>query len=141
MGAFGLALHGPIGHYWYGFLDRTIMTAAPTSAAAVASKTAIDQIFWAPIFTSVFFGSMKVMDGKADEISTEVKEKLWPTMKVNWTVYVFMLFAFGSSLLRIASACEIRTALQRLTRFIRWRTFCLPMRMGICFRCLVRSAS
>lgn len=89
MGAFGLALHGPIGHYWYGFLDRTIMTAAPTSAAAVATKTAIDQILWAPIFTSVFFGSMKAMDGKADEISSEVKEKLWPTMKVNWTVCVF----------------------------------------------------
>lgn len=87
MGAFGLALHGPIGHYWYGFLDRTIMTAAPTSAAAVATKTAIDQILWAPIFTSVFFGSMKLMDGKANEISGEVSEKLWPTMKVNWTVW------------------------------------------------------
>lgn len=86
MGAFGLALHGPIGHYWYGFLDRTVMTAAPTSAAAVATKTAIDQICWAPLFTSIFFGSMKLMDGKSDEISKEITEKLWPTMKVNWTV-------------------------------------------------------
>lgn len=83
MGAFGLCLHGPIGHYWYGFLDRTIMTKAPTSAAAVASKTAIDQILWAPIFTSLFFASMKVMDGKGNEIEAEVKNKLWPTMKVN----------------------------------------------------------
>jgi protein Mpv17 len=85
MAAFGLCLHGPIGHYWYGFLDRSIMANAPTSAAAVFSKTAIDQILWAPIFTSVFFGSMKVMDGKADEIAGEVSEKLWPTMKVNCT--------------------------------------------------------
>lgn len=85
MGAFGLALHGPIGHYWYGFLDKTIMVKAPTSAAAVFSKTAIDQVLWAPIFTSVFFASMKVMDGKADEISGEVSQKLWPTMKVNCT--------------------------------------------------------
>lgn len=91
MGAFGLALHGPIGHYWYGFLDRTIMVAAPTSAAAVATKTAIDQILWAPVFTSMFFGAMKVMDGKVDEIPTEISEKLWPTMKVNWTVYVSLL--------------------------------------------------
>lgn len=73
------------------------MTKAPTSAAAVATKTAIDQIFWAPIFTSVFFGSMKAMDGKASEIPTEVKEKLWPTMKVNWTVYVNLLFSPISS--------------------------------------------
>lgn len=64
------------------------MTAAPTSARAVATKTAVDQIFLAPIFTSVFFGAMKAMDGKADEVASEVKEKLWPTMKVNWTVYV-----------------------------------------------------
>ncbi|CAN8075910.1 unnamed protein product [Agarophyton chilense] len=87
MGAFGLCLHGPIGHYWYSFLDRSIMTAAPTSAPAVAAKTAIDQIFFAPIFTSMFFGAMKAMDGKVDEVSGEVKEKLWPTMKVNWTVW------------------------------------------------------
>lgn len=92
MAAFGLALHGPIGHYWYGFLDRSIMAHAPTSAAAVATKTAIDQILWAPIFTSVFFGSMKVMDGKGDEIQEEISNKLWPTMKVNWTVYVTVCF-------------------------------------------------
>jgi protein Mpv17 len=83
MAAFGVALHGPIGHYWYGFLDKTIMAHAPTSARAVVTKTAIDQILWAPIFTSVFFGSMKIMDGKPGEISGELQEKLWPTMKVN----------------------------------------------------------
>ncbi|KAA8499192.1 Protein SYM1 [Porphyridium purpureum] len=87
LAAFGACLHGPIGHYWYGFLDRTIMTAAPTSAAAVATKTAVDQILWAPIFTSVFFGSMKLMDGKPDEIVPEIEAKLWPTMLVNWKVW------------------------------------------------------
>lgn len=93
MGAFGLALHGPIGHVWYGMLDRTIMVANPTSAAAVATKTAVDQILFAPVFTSMFFGAMKAMDGKPDEIGEEVKSKLWPTMKVNWTVYVIRICA------------------------------------------------
>lgn len=93
MAAFGLCLHGPIGHFWYNFLDRSIMTAAPTSAAAVATKTAVDQILFAPIFTSMFFGAMKAMDGKAGEVKEEVSNKLWPTMKVNWTVYVVMLIA------------------------------------------------
>lgn len=102
MAAFGIALHGPIGHYWYGFLDRTIMTHAPTSAMAVASKTAIDQILWAPIFTSMFFGSMKAMDGKSHEIKDEISNKLWPTMKVNWTVYV-LPFLFSFSVLFIAA--------------------------------------
>jgi protein Mpv17 len=89
MAAFGVALHGPIGHYWYGFLDKSIMAHAPTSAKAVVAKTAIDQILWAPIFTSVFFGSMKIMDGKPGEIAGEVHDKLWPTMKVNcmWPLF------------------------------------------------------
>lgn len=100
MAAFGLALHGPIGHYWYGFLDRSIMASAPTSAGAVATKTIIDQVLWAPIFTSLFFGSMKVMDGKADEIQEEISNKLWPTMKVNWTVYVDHTPVFLYSLFR-----------------------------------------
>lgn len=94
MAAFGLALHGPIGHYWYGMLDRTVMVSKPTSATAVATKTAIDQIFFAPVFTSMFFGAMKAMDGKTDEIKEEVETKLWPTMKVNWTMYVFFCFGF-----------------------------------------------
>lgn len=99
MGAFGLALHGPIGHYWYGMLDRTVMVSKPTSGLAVATKTVIDQILFAPVFTSMFFGAMKAMDGKTDEIKEEVETKLWPTMKVNWTVYVFdsrFLFCFLS---------------------------------------------
>mmetsp|Transcript_15182 Transcript_15182/g.32563 ORF Transcript_15182/g.32563 Transcript_15182/m.32563 type:complete len:195 (-) Transcript_15182:585-1169(-) len=87
MAIFGGCLHGPIGHYWYGFLDKSVMTAAPTSAAAVATKTAIDQVLWAPIFTSVFFGTMKALDNKTDEIVPEIENKLWPTMKVNWTVW------------------------------------------------------
>lgn len=98
MGAFGICIHGPVGHYWYSFLDKTIMTAAPTSARAVATKTAIDQIFLAPIFTAVFFGAMKGMDNKVSDIPAEVSEKLWPTMKVNWTVYVLAFLFFVTSI-------------------------------------------
>lgn len=87
MGAFGLCIHGPMGHYWYTLLDKSIMTKAPTSAAAVATKTIVDQIVCAPVFTAGFFSAMKIMDGKADEIKEEVETKLWPTMKVNWTVW------------------------------------------------------
>mmetsp|Transcript_1490 Transcript_1490/g.4517 ORF Transcript_1490/g.4517 Transcript_1490/m.4517 type:complete len:194 (+) Transcript_1490:115-696(+) len=87
LGLFGLCLHGPIGHYWYGFLDRAIMPTAAKSAGAVATKTAIDQILWAPVFTSIFFGSMKFLDGKSEQIKDEIETKLWPTMKVNWTVW------------------------------------------------------
>jgi protein Mpv17 len=85
--AFGLCIHGPIGHYWYQFLDRTVMTNAPKSGIAVATKTAIDQLLWAPIFTSIFFSFMKTVEGHPDQVVDEVKTKLWPTMKVNWGVW------------------------------------------------------
>mmetsp|Transcript_12299 Transcript_12299/g.21005 ORF Transcript_12299/g.21005 Transcript_12299/m.21005 type:complete len:193 (-) Transcript_12299:177-755(-) len=85
---FGFFLHGPIGHYWYGFLDRTVMPNNPKSAAAVITKTGIDQIFWAPIFTSGFFAIMKGLDGKFDEIKPEIETKLIPTLKVNYMTWI-----------------------------------------------------
>eukprot|EP00871_Galdieria_phlegrea_P000063 jgi/Galph1/1057/GphlegSOOS_G5804.1 len=63
------------------------MTQAPKSGLAVATKTAIDQLLWAPIFTSIFFSFMKTAEGQPQEVVEEVKSKLWPTMKVNWGVW------------------------------------------------------
>jgi protein Mpv17 len=63
------------------------MTNAPKSGIAVATKTAIDQLLWAPIFTSIFFSFMKTVEGHPDQVVDEVKTKLWPTMKVNWGVW------------------------------------------------------
>lgn len=88
MGVFGLCLSGPVGHYWYRMLDKTIMPNAPKSTRAIITKTIIDQTTLAPVWTAGFFSGMKLMDGKPDEISSEVHEKLWPTMKVNWMVWV-----------------------------------------------------
>jgi len=85
--AFGAALHGPIGHYWYGFIDRTIMPNKPTAAITVAAKTAFDQIIWAPVFTSIFYSVMETLKGHPENAIPVVKEKLWPTMLVNWQVW------------------------------------------------------
>mmetsp|Transcript_644 Transcript_644/g.1201 ORF Transcript_644/g.1201 Transcript_644/m.1201 type:complete len:186 (-) Transcript_644:658-1215(-) len=85
--AFGAFIHGPVGHYWYGFIDKTIMPTKATSGIAVATKTAIDQILWAPIFTSVFYASMEALKGTPENAIPTIKEKLWPTMLVNWQVW------------------------------------------------------
>ena len=87
MGAFGLCLSGPVGHYWYRMLDTAIMHKAPKSAMSVVSKTVIDQTTMAPAWTVGFLSIMKAMDGKPHEISSEINDKLWPTMKVNWMVW------------------------------------------------------
>ncbi|KAK4538420.1 hypothetical protein CDCA_CDCA17G4445 [Cyanidium caldarium] len=87
MASFGLLLHGPIGHYWYNMLDRTVMPHASKSTTAVVGKMAIDQLLWAPVFTSMFFSYMEAAEGHPERAPDVVREKLWPTLKVNWTVW------------------------------------------------------
>ena len=53
--AFGLALYGPLSSAWYGALDAFILPESPNGAAAVAAKTALDQILWAPVLVTGLF--------------------------------------------------------------------------------------
>lgn len=53
LASFGFLLHGPSSHYFYGALDARI---PGTSASIVATKVAIDQLFWSPCFSVLFFG-------------------------------------------------------------------------------------
>jgi protein Mpv17 len=47
LGSFGFFIHGTTGHYFYGMLDSKLPGTAPLT---VASKVAIDQTIWNPIF-------------------------------------------------------------------------------------------
>jgi len=47
MASFGLLIHGPTGHWFYGKLDGAI---PGTGAVQVFSKVGIDQVLWNPIF-------------------------------------------------------------------------------------------
>lgn len=82
MASFGLLFHGPSGHYFYGALDRVIVG---KGVAQVVSKVAIDQVLWAPIFTSVFFAYLGVAEGKSkDAIITKIKNDTWIGVKTSW---------------------------------------------------------
>ncbi|CAM9570700.1 unnamed protein product [Chrysoparadoxa australica] len=82
---FGLLIHGPTGHYFYGFLDSKI---PGTAALTVASKVGIDQLLWNPIFGVMFFGYMGVCEGlKLDEITDRIKNNLWTSVRGSWTVW------------------------------------------------------
>ena len=48
---YGLLIDGPIGHQWYKLLDKHVFPRAPTSLRAVLTKTAADQLLWAPVMT------------------------------------------------------------------------------------------
>jgi len=86
LASFGFLLHGTTGHYFYGFLDSKMPGTKP---ATVATKVAIDQFFWNPIFGCMFFGYLNFTEGKSME---EYKNKLSADLKTavmgSWAVWV-----------------------------------------------------
>ena len=88
MGSFGFLLHGTTGHYFYGFLDSKLPGTAPLT---VASKVAIDQTIWNPIFGCMFFGYLNIMEGKSfDDYTNKIKSVRRESAKVTLVV----LFSF-----------------------------------------------
>jgi len=85
---FGLIYHGPSGHYFYGWLDKQI---EGTGAKDVFSKVAIDQIFWCPIFMTVFFSYLGLTSGDSfSTIGNKIKTDLLSACQGSWKVWPFV---------------------------------------------------
>mmetsp|Transcript_8366 Transcript_8366/g.20877 ORF Transcript_8366/g.20877 Transcript_8366/m.20877 type:complete len:223 (+) Transcript_8366:370-1038(+) len=84
--AIGLALRGPVVHFWHNLLDLLL---PQTTAATVLAKVALDQLVFAPFFNALYFYAKGVLQGReVGEINEEVRRKLWAVMKTNWAVWV-----------------------------------------------------
>lgn len=82
MASFGFLIHGPTGHYFYSALDRLIVGTSPIK---VASKVIIDQVFWAPIFTALFFSYLGFAEGKSvDDVINKIKNDTWTGVTTSW---------------------------------------------------------
>ena len=85
MASFGLAVHGPIGHYFYGFLDSKF---PKTDAQTVAIKVLIDQVLWAPIFTFIFFTWIELLQGHSiKQLGDKIKQDLVRGVTASWKVW------------------------------------------------------
>lgn len=73
--AFGLALYGPLSSAWYGALDAFIVPESPNGAAAVAAKTALDQILWAPVLVTGLFAWDMACKGEPLFVARDEKRK------------------------------------------------------------------
>ena len=58
--SFGFLVHGTTCHFFYNFLDRAV---PGTDAKPVATKVAVDQLLWNPVFGCMFFGYLTLYDG------------------------------------------------------------------------------
>jgi protein Mpv17 len=86
LGSFGALIHGPTGHFFYGFLDKQL---PGTAATTVVSKVAIDQLIWNPIFGVMFFSYLGLTEGKTvDQIQTKIKNDLQTAVMGSWAVWI-----------------------------------------------------
>jgi len=86
LGSFGFLIHGTTGHYFYGMLDSKLPGTKPVT---VATKVAIDQTIWNPIFGLMFFGYLNVMEGKSfEDYTKKIKADLKTAVMGSWAVWV-----------------------------------------------------
>jgi protein Mpv17 len=85
LSAFGFLYHGPSGHYFYNWLDHQI---EGKEAKHVALKVAIDQLFWCPIFMTVFFTYLGLVNGDSfPTIGRKIKSDLLAACQGSWKVW------------------------------------------------------
>uniref|UniRef100_A0A6T6F9N6 Peroxisomal membrane protein MPV17 n=1 Tax=Craspedostauros australis TaxID=1486917 RepID=A0A6T6F9N6_9STRA len=82
---FGFLYHGPSGHYFYNWLDSKV---EGTDGKSVAMKVAFDQIIWCPLFMTVFFTYLGVVNGDSfSAIGNKIKNDLLAACQGSWKVW------------------------------------------------------
>lgn len=84
---YGGMIDGPVGHFFYQFLDRRIFPDEPKSNKAVLTKTSVDQLIWAPTMTVVFLTFLTTLEGRPETIATVLQTKLLPILAANFTLW------------------------------------------------------
>jgi len=111
LSAFGLLYHGPSGHYFYNWLDGKI---PGKDGASVAKKILIDQTMWCPIFMTVFFTYLGLVNGDSfGTIGTKIKTDLFAACKGSWKVWPlvhFVNFKFISNKHRLLFLNSVQVA-------------------------------
>ena len=82
---FGFIYHGPSGHFFYNWLDKKI---PGTDGKSVFEKVAIDQLIWCPIFMTVFFTYLGLVNGDSFvQIGDKIKADLLTACQGSWKVW------------------------------------------------------
>ena len=85
MGAFGALVHAPLGHAFYGFLERRF---PGVNVSALATKLAIDQIVWTPLLGSLLFSFIGITAGHSPSaIFRTIKNNLLKVVLTSWVIW------------------------------------------------------
>lgn len=88
---FGFAFVGPVGHYWYEYLDRFIrlqLHLQPKTSKFVAAKVASDGLLFGPLDLLIFFSYMGFASGKsAEQVKEDVKRDFFPSLVIGGGIW------------------------------------------------------
>ncbi|CAD6233596.1 unnamed protein product [Miscanthus lutarioriparius] len=87
--SFGFAFVGPVGHYWYEYLDRFIRRRfQPNTFKFVASKVAADGFLFGPLDLLLFFSYVGLGQGRSvEQVKEDVKRDFIPALVLGGTIW------------------------------------------------------
>ncbi|KAG8045770.1 hypothetical protein GUJ93_ZPchr0008g12755 [Zizania palustris] len=87
--SFGFAFVGPVGHYWYEYLDRLILRRyQPKTFKFVASKVAADGLLFGPLDLVLFFSYVGLASGRSvEQVKDDVKRDFIPALVLGGTIW------------------------------------------------------
>ncbi|RLN24327.1 hypothetical protein C2845_PM07G39740 [Panicum miliaceum] len=87
--SFGFAFVGPVGHYWYEYLDRFIRRRfQPNTFKFVASKVAADGLLFGPLDLLLFFSYVGLGQGRSvEQVKEDVKRDFIPALVLGGMIW------------------------------------------------------
>uniref|UniRef100_A0AC34R7X4 Serine--tRNA ligase n=1 Tax=Panagrolaimus sp. JU765 TaxID=591449 RepID=A0AC34R7X4_9BILA len=78
-------IHGPMNHYWYKFLDKTIISG---SSSILVGKKVFADLSISPFFTSTFIAGISFLEGKSMiESLSEYRNKFFQVLSLDFCVW------------------------------------------------------
>lgn len=87
--SFGFAFVGPVGHYWYEYLDRFVRRRYQRSSFKfVATKVAADGLLFGPLDLALFFSYVGLASGRSvEQVKDDVKRDIIPALVLGGAIW------------------------------------------------------
>eukprot|EP00562_Extubocellulus_spinifer_P009309 CAMPEP_0178495686 /NCGR_PEP_ID=MMETSP0696-20121128/13683_1 /TAXON_ID=265572 /ORGANISM="Extubocellulus spinifer, Strain CCMP396" /LENGTH=327 /DNA_ID=CAMNT_0020123853 /DNA_START=20 /DNA_END=1003 /DNA_ORIENTATION=- len=87
---FGFAIHAPLSHVHYNFLERLTIKAGLQGLSIPVFKTVMEQfVYWSWFSNSLYHGTMGAMQGwTAQQCYDRIADVLWETQKAQWVFWI-----------------------------------------------------
>ena len=88
---FGFALHAPLSHVHYNFLESLTVRLGITGGIKIPIfKAVMEQfVYWSWISNTLYHGAMGAMQGKTfDQVYKKLEDVLWETQKAQWVFWI-----------------------------------------------------